>query len=258
MRHLVCAILAVAALTGCAGIIRDQIYQPSAAVAEPAWTERAPQRLTVSTTDGIELTGLYWAPVPPQRDIIIYFHGNGGTLFRSALRAEPLAAGGNGVLMTSYRGYSGNNGSPSETGLRRDAAAFADHARSLLPAGGTLYLFGHSLGGAVALGEAARVPVGGVATLGTFTSVRDNAPAIARGILPDQFDNRALIALPGPPVILFHGRQDMTIPFAQGEALAAASRGRATLVPLDTAGHQADMRLLAPMVWQMLRARPTR
>jgi uncharacterized protein len=241
-------------LSGCAGAIRDRIYQPSAVVAPPVWRDRAPQALTVRTADGVELTGLYWAPVLPERDIIVYFHGNGGSLYRDAVRAEPLAAGGHGVLMTSYRGFSGNGGAPTETGLRRDAAAFADYARTRLLSGGVLYLFGHSLGGAVALGEAARVPVAGVATLGAFTSLRDNAPGFARGILPDRFDTVALISNPGAPVLLFHGRRDTIIPFAQGEALAAASHGRATLVPLDTAGHHADMRLLAPMLWQMLRA----
>lgn len=245
-------VVAALALGGCAGFVRDRIYRPAAVSPAPAWTERAPTSFEVTTSDGITLGGLYWAPVAPQRDIIVYFHGNGGSLTRDALRAEPLAADGHGVVMTSYRGYSGNVGHPSETGLRRDAAAFTDYARSRLAEGGRLYLFGHSLGGAVALGEADRVPVAGVATLGAFSTLADAAPPMVRGLLPDRFDNLALIRKPGPPVILFHGTADPIVAFANGERLAAAGGTRARLIPLTGAGHHPDPRRLAPLVWQAL------
>lgn len=247
---LACA-LAVA-LTGCAGIVRDRIYQPSDVVAVPAWQERAPVAVSVRTADGLELGGLLWEPVAPQRDIIVYFHGNGGSLYRDALRAEPLAAGGRGVLMTSYRGFSGIPGRPTEAGLASDAQAFTDFARSRLPTGGKLYLFGHSLGGAVALAEAERRPVDGIATLGAFTRLADAAPPVVRGILPDRYDNLARIARPGPPVTLFHGTDDAIIPYAHGERLAAAGGARARLVPLDGGGHHVDMARLAPLVWRSL------
>lgn len=249
-------VAAAMALAGCAGVVRDRIYQPSDVVAVPAWQERAPTTVSVRTSDGIELSGLLWEPVAPQRDIIVYFHGNGGSLYRDAVRAEPLAAGGRGVLMTSYRGFSGNSGRPSEVGLARDAQAFTDFARSRLPAGGRLYLFGHSLGGAVALAEAERRPVDGIATLGAFTRLADAAPPVVRGILPDRYDNLARITRPGPPVTLFHGTADAIIPYVHGERLAAAGRTRTRLVPLDGGGHNVDMARLAPLVWRSLAEAP--
>ncbi len=239
-------------VTGCAGFIRDRIYQPSDIVAAPVWRDRAPVEIAVQTEDGITLTGLYWEPVAPQRDIIVYFHGNGGSLYRDASRAEPLAAGGRGVLMTSYRGFSGHAGRPTQAGLFADAHAYTDFARSRLPAGGRLYLFGHSLGGAVALAEAGRRPVDGVATLGAFTRLADAAPGIVRGVLPDRYDNLALIRRPGPPAVLFHGTEDAIIPFAHGERLAAAGGVRVRFVPLQGGGHHVDMNRLAPLVWQNL------
>lgn len=254
--RLALIVAAATALTACAGIVRDRIYRPSDVVAAPAWQERAPLAVSVRTSDGIELSGLLWEPVAPQRDIIVYFHGNGGSLYRDAVRAEPLAAGGRGVLMTSYRGFSGNPGRPSEAGLVLDAQAFTDFARSRLPAGGHLYLFGHSLGGAVALSEAERRPVDGIATLGAFTRLADAAPPLVRGILPDRYDNLARIARPGPPVILFHGTADAIIPYAHGERLAVAGGARARLVPLDGGGHHVDMARLAPLVWRSLAQAP--
>jgi len=94
---------AMLALAGCAGILRDRIYQPSEVAAVPTWRDRTPATIRVQTADGVELTGLFWEPTAPHRDIIVYFHGNGGSLYRDAVRAEPLAADGRGVLMTSYR-----------------------------------------------------------------------------------------------------------------------------------------------------------
>jgi uncharacterized protein len=255
LARTVVTILAVAAmLTGCAGVIRDRIYRPATGVAAPRWTERAPEKITVRASDGVALTGWFWAPTGANRDIIVYFHGNGGALDRDVVRAEPLAAGGRGVLMTSYRGFSGHSGSPSERGLALDAAAYTDFARARLPGGGKLYLFGHSLGGAVAIAEDKRRAVDGVATLGAFASLADVAPSIVRGVLPDRFDNIAAVKQSTTPLILFHGTMDQIVPFEQGERLAAASGSvRPTrLVPLVGADHHPDMAQLAPIVVQAL------
>lgn len=109
--------------------------------------------MTVTTADGLTLRGLYWAPQGEERDVVVYFHGNGGNLHRDGAYAQALARNGHGLLMTSYRGYSGNPGRATEAGLSADADAFVAEAYERLPTGGKLYVFGHSLGGAVALGE---------------------------------------------------------------------------------------------------------
>lgn len=241
-------------LAGCAGVVRDRIYRPSVAVEVPVWRDRAPEKIMVRTSDGISLDGWYWAPTGANRDVIVYFHGNGGALNRDALRAEPLAIGGRGVLMTSYRGFSGNAGRAYEEGLAMDAAAYTDFARSRLPAGGKLYLFGHSLGGAVAIAEDARRPTDGVATLGAFTRLADAAPAVVRGILPDRYDNLTNARRSPTPLILYHGTVDAIIPYGHAGQLAAAASGvrPVRLVPMVGAGHHPDMQQLAPLIWEAL------
>lgn len=203
----------------------------------------------MTTADGLTLQGLYWAPQADQRDVVVYFHGNGGNLYRDGAYAEPLARDGRGLLMTSYRGYSGNPGQPTEAGLSADADAFVAEARRRLPPGGELYVFGHSLGGAVALGVATRTTVSGVATLGAFEGISDLAPRMVRGFMPDRFDNRAAIGRIRVPVTLFHGTADATVPFSAAEGLRASSDGRATVVPLPGGGHHPPMSRLAPLVW---------
>lgn len=247
---LVAAVFIVA-LTGCAQIIRDQVFQPSVMAEAPAWS-RQPETISVTTTDGVTLQGLYWAPQGQHRDLVVYFHGNGGNLYRDGAYAEPLAREGHGLLMTSYRGYSGNGGRPTEEGLSADADAFVAEAHRRLPPGGRLYVFGHSLGGAVALGGASRWPIAGVATLGTFGSIPDLAPRLVRGMMPDRFDNREAISRIRVPVTLFHGTADAIVPFSAAAELNAAAGGRANIVSLEGAGHHPRMDRLAPLILQAL------
>ena len=43
---------------GCAGMIRDRVFLPSPMAETPAWT-RAPEPVSVTTSDGLTLRGLY-------------------------------------------------------------------------------------------------------------------------------------------------------------------------------------------------------
>lgn len=241
-------VVLVLVLGGCAEVVRSRVFQPSPLAAAPAWS-RQPEAVRVTTADGLTLQGLYWAPVGDHRDVVVYFHGNGGNLHRDGAYAEPLARDGRGLLMTSYRGYSGNPGRPTEAGLSLDADAFVAEARRRLPPGGRLYVFGHSLGGAVALGVASRTPVSGVATLGTFARISDMAPWFARGAMPDRFDNLDALARVRAPITIFHGTADPVVPYAAAQRLKAAAGVRAALVPLEGADHRPPMTRLAPLVW---------
>lgn len=242
--------LAFLLVSGCASTVRERIYLPDAApVAAPAWTGAAPRAVSARTADGLEIGGYYWAPEGQPRDILVFFHGNAGNRERAALMAQPLRRPGTGVLVASYRGYGGNPGSPSEAGLTADADAFLALARRLQP-GSKVYLFGWSLGGAVALHLAARTEVDGVVTLGAFTQLRDVAPSVARGILPDRWDNLAAIARVGEPVYLFHGTNDEVVPFSSAARLRAASGDRATVVTLTRGGHHIDLASIASVVWR--------
>src|SRR5215210_2889035 len=76
--------------------------------------------VTLETEDGERIVGWY-KPAAPGRATLLYFHGNGGSLLNRRDRAVMLTEGGRGLLIVSYRGYSGSTGTPSEAGLRIDA-----------------------------------------------------------------------------------------------------------------------------------------
>ncbi len=237
---------------GMTALVRSQIFHPHAHnIVAPAWTGAPAQSISVTTADGLVLQGYYWAP-KEANDIVVVFHGNGSSQQRMADAVQPLTQGGHGVLVASYRGYGGNPGSPSEAGLFLDGDAWIAKARTLLPPGGKLYIFGHSLGGGVALEMAARHPVDGVATLGTFTSIADMAPWIARPFILDRFDNLSAVRRIKAPITLFHGDADATVPYSCAPRLTAATGGRAWLVRLAGVDHNLPYSRFGPMLWSAL------
>ena len=79
----------------------------------------------LTTADGLNLLAWYLPP-QPGRPVILYFHGNGGHIGYRAELLRGFARNGYGVLMAEYRGYGGNPGTPSESGLVADGAAALD------------------------------------------------------------------------------------------------------------------------------------
>lgn len=253
-RRLAIAGSMIIALSSCASTLRSRIYRPEPMPAVLAWSGGAPTDVTTTTADGMKLRGYYWPPRTAGGDVILFFHGQSGNRYAAARLAAPLAAGG-GLLVASYRGYGDNPGSPSEAGLHADARAFLSLARRLAP-GSRIYLLGYSLGAAPALRLAAEAEVAGVVTLGAFAELADVAPPIARGMLPDRFDNRASIARVEEPILLIHATADEIVPFAQAQALRALAPRGARLLRLEGAGHAADFGALAPTVWENIHAMP--
>jgi hypothetical protein len=253
-RLFVSLLMLAVSLGGCAGFVRERIYRPEPLAAAPVWTGVAPRRVTAQTRDGLALQGWFWPPAPGRNEMLVFFPGNGGNRDTAARVAEPLRRQGQGLLVADYRGFSDNPGRPSERGLIADGQAFLDLARRLQP-GARTYLFGWSLGGAVALELAGRQPVDGVVTLGAFARLADMAPGVARPFLPDRFDNIRAIARVRAPIFLLHGTDDQIVPYGHAARLHAASGGRATMVTLQGAGHHLDLGAIEEIVWRALEGR---
>lgn len=253
-RNRFCAGLLALALTGCSSAVQSRVYRPEPMPASVSWNGRVPADVTTSSADGLTLRGYYWAPPTPGGDVILYFHGQSGNRYIAAQEAAPLADGG-GLLVASYRGYGDNPGAPSEAGIYQDARAFLALARTLAP-DSRIYVLGYSLGAAPALHVAAEEKVAGVVTIGAFASLKEVAPRLARGLLRDQFDNRATIARVDEPILLLHGTADERIPFEQARALQAAAPNRMRLLRLEGGGHGVDFAILAPMIWENIRQMP--
>ncbi|MGE4323356.1 MAG: alpha/beta hydrolase [Sphingobium sp.] len=242
-------------LAGCAGAVRDRIYQAdSAPITIGRYTATPPQPLTVASEDGVRLNGYYWPGAADDRDVIIFFHGRGSNQGIGARYAEHLTGRGDHVIVASYRGFGGNPGSPTQAGLMADGRAFVASARKLVGADARIFLVGHSLGGAVALHVAATVPVAGVITLSTFDRLEESAPGGVGALLPDKWNNLDAVTKIRAPFVMMQGTADERVGMDQAADLFAAARPPAALLTMAGAGHNPQMDKLAPLVSEAVAA----
>lgn len=207
---------------------RRLIYLPHPQMEVPgAWGAGALSTVLCRTEDGLELAGWYRAP-PPGGPLIVLFHGNAGHLGLRADKANALLAAGHGVLLAGYRGYGGNPGLPSETGLLTDGRAWLDFLTREGVSGSRLVLWGESLGGAVAVRLACERRVGAVILEAAFTSLSDVASSLypwlpVRSLLLDRYDSLARIGELRAPLLMVHGERDRIVPAKFGRVLFAAA-----------------------------------
>lgn len=226
MKQLLLLACASASLAGCADIVRGRMYFPPSAPLSHAGLGADVREIAVTTSDGLRLRGLVRPPVG-DRPVLLFFHGNASSASGVMAWLKPVLDRGYGFVAAEYRGYSGNPGKPTQSGLARDADAFLAHARTLASPR-PVYVIGHSLGGGVAFDLALRHRLDAF-TLGAYTSVRDVAPSFARGFIPDPFDNRAAVARLDEPLYLLHGNRDAVIPLSHAQQLQVEQPGRSAL-----------------------------
>jgi hypothetical protein len=169
---------------------------------------------------------------------VLFLHGARRNLYESQYRIERLAGLGLNVLAIDYRGFGRSTPLlPSEETALEDARiAFAELARRQ-PNPSRRFVYGYSLGGAVAIALAAeRDGLAGVVVESSFTSIGDLVRASRWGWVPfldaavtQEFDSRARIGRVNEPLLLVHGTADGVIPHTMSDELLAA----ATAVPSD-------------------------
>ncbi|MGV3633461.1 MAG: alpha/beta hydrolase [Pseudorhodoplanes sp.] len=195
----------------------------------------------LKAADGVRI--LAWT-VPPKegKPVILYLHGNGGSLAHRVSRFRRLIDDGTGLVALSYRGYGGSDGSPTEQGLIADARAAYDFARTTYP-DSKIVVWGESLGSGVAVAIAGEKDVAAVILEAPFTSAADVAfsayPFLPVSLLmKDQFRSDARIGRVKAPVLIMHGERDRVVPFRQGERLSAMANEPKRFVRFPEGGHE--------------------
>jgi len=236
----------LAAYLGILGYIyfnqRSLLYVPD--TARPTLGDLASlgiREVPLSTRDGLLLLAWFRAPAPGQ-PVLVYFHGNGGSLGNRRNRTRRFGQAGLGLLMVEYRGYGGNPGSPTEAGIYLDAEAALNFLGKLGFGPNRLILYGESLGTGVAVHVAAQWTVRGVILESPYTSVAAAAqyhyPYIPAALLVwDRFDSLAAIAAVKSPLLVLSGDRDTIVPPRLSHALFAAANQPKQLFSAPDAGH---------------------
>ena len=170
--------------------------------------------------ESVQLHGL-WAPAEeprPHQPVMLYLHGARWNVAGSAGRIRRMQELGFSVLAIDYRGFGRSSKSlPSEAMAYEDAHAAWSWLGQKFPER-PRYVFGHSLGGAIAIDLAASVQdEQGTIVEGTFTSIPDVASSFRWGWLPigplitQRFESIRKVPKIGSPLLVVHGSQDRLI-----------------------------------------------
>ncbi|MCP1463852.1 alpha/beta hydrolase [Pseudomonas sp. S3E17] len=209
-----------------------------------------------SFKSGQNIHGWWYPAANKDAPAILYLHGVRWNLTGQLFRIEQLHALGYSVLAIDYRGFGQSHGElPSETTVYEDARIAWERFQVLQPDPGKRLIYGHSLGGAVAIDLAAELgkqtppPVRGLVIESTFTSLADVAAAVAntslpvRWLLSQKFDSIDKIADIHMPLLVVHGLDDRYVPPRFSEQLFEAARQPKRLLLVPGASHNNSMSL---------------
>lgn len=211
---------------------RQHIFEPTSQI------QTTPDRLglkfeevRIPSGSGAERGELYawWLPVDrADAPILLYLHGNDknvghGYDMDSAAKMHAL---GYSLLMVDYRGYGkSTGGEPSEAKVYEDAEAAWNYLLKQHGATQRTFIYGHSLGGAIAIDLAVRHPeAAGLIAESTFTSIADvgklEYPWLPVDLLLNQrFDSMSKVGKLKIPVLFIHGTWDKKIPWLMSQRL---------------------------------------
>ena len=257
-RHLllIFTALVIAVTAGCASLDekqREWIFQPSdrtwsggAAAArgmDDVWIDFDSQ----ASGQPVRLHGLWLASTTlpaAQAPVLLYLHGARWNVTGSATRIRRMQELGFSVLAIDYRGFGKSTAQlPSEQLALEDARAAWDWLAARYP-DQPRYIFGHSLGGAIAIDLASRVDdEHGTLVEGTFTSIPDLVDTFKWGWLPvsglitQRFESVSRVAGIGSPLLVVHGAQDQLIPPELGRRLFEAAASPKLFVEVEGGSH---------------------
>jgi alpha-beta hydrolase superfamily lysophospholipase len=196
----------------------------------------------------------WWPAARPGAPAVLYLHGARWNLTGQLFRIEQLHDFGFSVLAIDYRGFGKSSGElPSEETVYEDARLAWQHLKTLQPDPKKRLIYGHSLGGAIAIDLASQPgqqqQARGLIVESTFTTLADIARSLSYPWLPLQlllsqkFDAVDKIAQVGMPVLIVHGTSDRYVPSHFSEKLYAAAPQRKKLLLVEGGTHNNSMRI---------------
>lgn len=204
----------------------------------------------------------WWIPSNPGDRVLLFLHGNSINISANLTKAQGWHQAGFSVLLVDYRGYGYSGGPfPNEARVYADAeTAWQYLTQTLNIPPGQIYVFGHSLGGAIAVELASRHPhMAGLILEGTFTSIADMAKHMKQyrifptWLLNQRFDTFSKVHTLKVPMLFIHGTADEVIPASMTQVLFEAAGGPKQLIMIPDGGHN-NLAEMGEVYWQSVEA----
>ena len=155
---------------------------------------------------------------------LVFFHGNAGNLSNRTYKLNQLSKLDLNIIILAWRGFSGNEGEPSEQNLYNDAKKTIDWLNSRGVKNKNIILYGESLGTGIAVELSQTNQFGGIILESPFTSMTNAAKNIypwlpVKYLLKDKYDSEKKIKNLQIPILIMHGKKDNIVPFKMGKKL---------------------------------------
>ncbi len=236
---------------------RQRIFSPEDS---QRWWREAPEGTEIFDLvhpNGHKVRSWYWQHPSPDAPTVLYLHGARWNLHGSVFRFERWMDMGFSVLAIDYRGFGDSTQLlPSEQSAYQDSLAALHELARRQPDPSRRFLYGHSLGGAIAIDLAARagdVELAGIVIESSFTSIRGMLTTLEWGDIPgiglivtQPFASDRKLAAITRPLLILHGTADRVVPHSMSDELHAAAvsvpEGLKRLVKLEGASHSGSVR----------------
>lgn len=228
---------------------RDNAHNPRGYRSPAEYDVPYETHMIASSTDDVAVhSWLLLHPRSKERQLptIVFFHGNAGNIGVRVPNAVELYKLEANVLQVEYRGYGESTPElikPTERGIKSDAEAvlqfISNHPKI---DSSRIFLFGRSLGGAVAFHVADyakknNVPLAGIIVENTFESIGHMVDVLLPFLSPfknvllrNKWDSTNLAEHLNTPILYIAGDNDEIVPYSQMRDLYAKS-SKASIMP---------------------------
>ncbi len=253
--HIILKISVLVMLAGCQSVfyfpLKEKLF-------DPAKIKMQPEDVFLKTQGGNTIHGWYFQATHPQesKGTLLFFHGNAENLTSHFLMFHWLPAKGYNYFIFDYPGYGLSTGKPTpestvEAGIA--AAQWLHLRKDSRP----LIIYGHSLGGIVALRTVEEikgaVPLRNVVIEASFSSYQQMGrnvlgrrwwtwpfQPITYLVLSDEYAPKSLESIAPVPLLFIHGNEDRAVELKNTEKmfLEAKEPKEIWVVP---GGHHGDL-----------------
>jgi len=182
------------------------------------------EKVKIKTQDNIELLSWYHNKNINNYKTILFLHGNAGSLENRIHKINHFKDMNINFLLVAWRGFSGNEGKPTEEGLYEDARSAVRWLKSKGILEKNIIIYGESLGTGVATEIAQKKNFAGIILESPFTSMIDAGktkyPYLpVRFLLKDKYESNIKIKNIKSPILIMHGKVDNIVPFYMGKKI---------------------------------------
>tara|TARA_Y100001970_G_scaffold80528_1_gene102272 strand:- start:1684 stop:2496 length:813 start_codon:yes stop_codon:yes gene_type:complete len=201
---------------------RNLLYHPSENNYTNDTIEFTFEEVSIPTPTGIKIKGWFHKKDLNQKKTLVFFHGNAGDLSNRIHKLNLIKNFDINFLIVAYRGFSGNEGKPTEKGLYEDAKSTLNWLSKKKITDDKIIIYGESLGTGVSIEVTQNKRYAGLILESPFTSMVDAAkfyyPYLPVSlILKDKYESLKKLNNIKIPILVMHGKKDRIVPFKMGK-----------------------------------------